>query len=98
MRTMRIAIIGQREFGNAVLDACHSRGDEIAGVFVAPDQPGAKIDPLKLAAQEKSLPVFQFASYRKPEAHQALRDLKVDLALMAYVLLFAPQEFVTIPK
>ncbi len=95
---MKIAIVGQQDFGKAVLDAFLARGDEIAGVFVAPDKDGAKPDPLKVAAQEKGLPVFQFASYRKAEAQAALRDLKVDLGVMAYVLLFAPQEFVTIPR
>ena len=95
---MKIAIIGQQDFGKAVLEAFLARGDQVAGVFVAPDKEGAKPDPLKVAAQEKGLQLFQFPSYRKPEAHQALRDLKVDLGVMAYVLLFAPQEFVTIPK
>ena len=95
---MKIAIIGQQDFGKGVLDAFLARGDEVAGVFVAPDKEGAKPDPLKVAAQEKGLQVFQFASYRKPEAQEALRALKVDLGIMAYVLLFAPQEFVTIPK
>jgi methionyl-tRNA formyltransferase len=95
---MKIAITGQQDFGKAVLEAFLERGDEVAGVFVAPDKPGAKPDPLKAAAQAKGLPVFQFASYRKPDAQQALRDLNVDLGIMAYVLLFAPQEFVTIPK
>jgi methionyl-tRNA formyltransferase len=95
---MKIAIIGQQDFGKAVLDAFLARGDEVAGVFVGPDKEGAKPDPLKVAAQEKGLPLFQFPSYRKPEAHQALRGLKVDLGVMAYVLLFAPREFVTIPK
>src|SRR5262249_356285 len=32
------------------------------------------------------------------EAQQALRDLQVDIGIMAYVLLFAPQAFVNIPK
>jgi len=95
---MKIAIIGQQDYGKAVLEAFLARGDEVAGVFVAPDKPGSKPDPLKVAAQEKNLQLFQFPSYRKPEAHQALRDLKVDLGIMAYVLLFAPQEFVNIPK
>lgn len=95
---MKIAIIGQQDFGKGVLDAFLARGDEVAGVFVAPDKEGAKPDPLKVAAQEKGLQVFQFASYRKPEAQDALRALNVDLGIMAYVLLFAPQEFVTIPK
>jgi methionyl-tRNA formyltransferase len=95
---MKIAIIGQQDFGKAVLDAFVARNEEIAGVFVAPDKEGAKPDPLKVAAQEKGIRVFQFASYRSAEAQQALRDLKVDLGVMAYVLLFAPQEFVTIPR
>ena len=95
---MRVAIIGQQDYGKAVLEAFLERGDEVAGVFVAPDKEGAKPDPLKVAALEKGLKLFQFPSYRKPEAQQALRDLGVDLGIMAYVLLFAPQEFVTIPK
>lgn len=95
---MKIAIIGQQDFGKGVLDAFLARGDDVAGVFVAPDKEGAKPDPLKVAAQEKGLQVFQFPSYRKPEAQDALKALNVDLGVMAYVLLFAPQEFVNIPK
>ena len=95
---MKIAIIGQQDYGKAVLEAFLARGDEVAGVFVAPDKEGAKPDPLKVAALERGLKLFQFPSYRKPEAQQALRDLKVDLGIKAYVLLFAPREFVTIPK
>ena len=95
---MKIAIIGQQDFGKAVLEAFVARGDEVAGVFVAPDKPGARPDPLKTAAEEKGVRVFQFASYRKDEAHAALRALDVDLGIMAYVLLFAPQAFVNIPR
>lgn len=95
---MKIAIIGQQDFGKAVLEAFLARGDEVAGVFVAPDKEGARPDPLKVAAQEKGLKVLQFPSYRKPEAQDALRALNVDLGVMAYVLLFAPQEFVNIPR
>ena len=95
---MRIAIIGQQDYGKAVLEAFLARGDEVAGVFVAPDKEGARPDPLKLAAQEKGLQVLQFPSYCKPEAQAALRALNVDLGIMAYVLLFAPQEFVNVPR
>lgn len=95
---MKIAIIGQQDFGKAVLEAFLARGDQVAGVFVAPDKEGARPDPLKVAAQEKGLPVLQFPSYRKVDAQQALRELDVELGVMAYVLLFAPQEFVNIPK
>lgn len=95
---MRIAIIGQQDFGKSVLDAFLERGDTVAGVFVAPEREGAKPDPLRVAAQERGLSVFQFPSYRKQEAHDALRQLNVDIGIMAYVLLFAPQDFVNIPK
>lgn len=95
---MRIAIIGQQEFGKAVLEAFLARGDTVAGVFVAPEKPGARPDPLRLAAEERKLTVFQFPSYRKPDAQDALRRLEVDLGVMAYVLLFAPQDFVRIPR
>jgi methionyl-tRNA formyltransferase len=95
---MRIAVIGQQEFGKAVLEAFLARKDEVAGVFCAPEKEGAKADPLKTAAQEKGLEVFQFQSLRAPEAHAALRALKVDLGIMAYVLQFAPQDFVNIPR
>ena len=95
---MRIAIIGQQDFGKAVLEAFLARKDEVAGVFCAPEKEGARADPLKTAALEKGLKLFQFASLRAPEAHTALRDLKVDLGIMAYVLQFAPQEFVKIPR
>jgi len=95
---MRIAIVGQQDFGKAVLEAFLARGDEVAGVFCAPEKEGAKADPLKTAAQEKGLRLFQFQSLRDTAAQDALRGLGVDLGVMAYVLQFAPQDFVKIPK
>jgi methionyl-tRNA formyltransferase len=95
---MRVAIIGQQDFGKAVLSAFLERGDEVAAVFCAPEKPGARPDPLRLAAEEKGITLYQFPSYSSAEAQDALRALKVDIGIMAYVLLFAPQDFVTIPK
>ncbi len=43
---MRIAILGQQAFGESVLEAFLERGDSVAGVFCAPEKPGAKrLDP-----------------------------------------------------
>src|SRR5450631_1166025 len=95
---MKIAIIGQQDFGKAVLDAFLARGDTVAGVFVAPEKEGAKRDPMKIAAQEKGLKLFQFPSLKSPEAAHAMKDLGADIGIMAFVLQFAPQEFVNIPK
>ncbi|MDB5927889.1 MAG: fmt 1 [Betaproteobacteria bacterium] len=95
---MRIAIIGQQDFGKGVLEAFLKRGEEVAAVFCAPEKPGAKADPLRAAAEERGLKVFQFKSLREAEAHDALKGLRVDLAIMAYVLQFAPDTFTQIPK
>jgi methionyl-tRNA formyltransferase len=95
---MRIAIIGQGDFGKAVLEAFLARKDEVAGVFCAPEKAGARIDSLRAAAQERGLEVFQFASLRSPEAHGAMEKLAADLGIMAYVLQFAPDSFVRSPR
>src|SRR6187549_1577508 len=95
---MKIAIIGQQDFGKAVLEAFIARGDEVAGVFCMPEKPGAKLDALREAAQARGLPEFQFSSLRSSYAEQAMRDLNADIGIMAYVLQFAPQAFVNIPR
>ena len=95
---MKIAIVGQQDFGKAVLEAFLARGDEVAGVFCAPEKPGAKPDVLKTAAQEKGVKVFQFPSLKNDDAKAALRGLDVQIGIMAFVLQFAPQDFVSIPK
>jgi methionyl-tRNA formyltransferase len=95
---MKIAIVGQQDFGKAVLEAFLARGDEVAGVFCAPEKPGAKADALKTAAQEKNVRVFQFQSLKGEEAKAAMKGLGVDIGIMAFVLQFAPQDFVNIPK
>ncbi len=95
---MRIAIIGQQAFGKSVLEAFHGRGDQIVGVFCAPEKPGARPDPLRSAAEALRLPVFQLPSLKDEEAAKTLRELDADLAVMAYVLQFAPQSFVNIPR
>ena len=95
---MKIAIIGQQDFGKAVLEAFLNRGDQVAAVFCAPEKEGARPDALRAAAQERGLPVHQFKSLRAPEAAQAMRDAGADIGIMAFVLQFVPQEFVNIPK
>jgi methionyl-tRNA formyltransferase len=95
---MKIAIIGQQDFGKAVLEAFLARGDTVAGVFCAPEKEGGKPDPMKVAAVEKGLKVFQLPSLKAPEATKAMKDLGADIGIMAFVLQFAPQEFVNIPK
>ncbi len=95
---MKIAIIGQQDFGKAVMEAFLARGDEVLGVFCKPEKPGERPDALREAAEQKGLRVFQFPSLKSTEAEQAMRELEADIGIMAYVLQFAPQSFVSIPK
>jgi len=95
---MRVAIVGQQDFGKAVLEAFLARGDQVAAVFCAPDKEGARPDALRAAAQGKGLKVHQFKSLRAPEAVQAMKDAAADIGIMAFVLQFAPQEFVNVPR
>jgi methionyl-tRNA formyltransferase len=95
---MRLAIVGQQAFGKSVLEAFLARSTTVAGVFCAPEKPGAKPDPLRLAAEERGLQVFQLPSLKDEQAVRTLKALNVDLGVMAFVLQFAPQSFVNIPK
>ncbi|SEE00447.1 methionyl-tRNA formyltransferase [Rhizobiales bacterium GAS188] len=94
---MRIVVHGQQAFGKAVLEALLKRGETIVGVYVAPEKEGAKPDPLKEAALAAKLPVFQPASFRKPEVWEEFKALEPDLQVMAFVTLFVPEEFLNIP-
>ena len=95
---MKIAIIGQQDFGKSVLEAFLERGDQVAAVFCAPEKEGARPDALRAAAQEKGLKVHQFKSLRDQEAARVMTEAGADIGIMAFVLQFAPQEFVNIPK
>ena len=92
---MRLIVHGQQAFGQAVLEKLIERGEEIAGVYVAPDK--GKPDPLKVAAEEAGLPVFQPSSYKDPEVWAQMKTLKPDLCVMAFVTLFVPEEALYLP-
>jgi methionyl-tRNA formyltransferase len=93
---MRIAIIGQQDFGKATLEAFLNRGDEVAAVFCAPEK--GRPDPLRLAAEQHGVTVHQLPKLTDPAAQEAMRSARVDIGVMAYVTQFAPQDFVNIPK
>ena len=93
---MRIAIIGQQDFGKATLEAFLNRGDTVAAVFCAPEK--GRPDPLRVAAEERGVPVHQFPRLTDPAALEAMRQANAEVGVMAYVTQFAPQDFCSIPK
>jgi len=94
---MRIVVHGQQAFGKAVLEALLKRGDDVVAVYVAPEKPGGKADPLKEAAVAAKLPVYQPSSYKDPKVWEEFKALKPDLQVMAFVTLFVPEDFLNIP-
>ena len=67
---MRIAIIGQQDFGKATLEAFLSRGDTVAAVFCAPEK--GRPDPLRVAAEERGVTVHQFPKLTDPAAQDEI--------------------------
>src|SRR5262249_9766459 len=94
---MRIVVHGQQAFGKAVLEALVKRGETVGAVYVAPEKPGQKADPLKEAAQAAGLPVYQPETHRKPGAGEQFRRPQPALQVMAFVTLFVPEDFLNIP-
>ncbi len=95
---MRIIINGQQAFGRKVLERLLEQGkDEVVGVYCAPDKEGGKVDPLKEAALEQGIPVFQPKSFRKPEVWEQMKSLDPELGVMAYVTLIVPEPALNAP-
>jgi len=94
---MRIIVNGQQAFGKSVLEALIDRREEVVGVYCEPDSEGRPVDPIKEAALERNVPVFQPKSYRKAETREQMASLKPDLCVMAYVTLFVPEDVLNIP-
>ena len=94
---MRLIVHGQQAFGQTVLERLIERGENIVGVFCAPETTG-RPDPLKLAAEQAGIPIFQPASYKSQEAADTMSELNADLCIMAYVTLIVPSFVLNIPK
>ena len=89
---MRIVLHGQQAFGKAVLERLLERGEDVVAVCCAPTKEGKPEDPLAELAREKGLPLHQPASWKTPEALELMKSFKSDVCMMAYVLLFVPQD------
>jgi len=95
---MRIVLHGQQAFGQAVLEKLLDRGEDVVAVCCAPSKEGKAEDPLALFAKEKGLPLHQPRSWKTPEALKLMKSFESDVCMMAYVLMFVPQEVREAPK
>ena len=95
---MKLVIHGQQAFGKTVLEKLLARGDDVVGVFCAPDKEGRPLDPLKELALERGLTVHQPASWKTDEALELMKSFAPDLCVMAYVTLFISQAVIDAPS
>src|SRR5258705_3990708 len=95
---MKIAIVGQQDFGKAVLEAFLARGDQVSAVFCAPEKEGARPEGLPVGVQERGQKVHRCKSVKAHEGVEAMKAANADIGIMAFVLQFAPQDFVKIPQ
>jgi methionyl-tRNA formyltransferase len=96
---MRLIVHGQQAYGKSVLEAILDKGvDEVVAVYCAPDKEGRPLDTIKEFALEKGLPIYQPGSYKNPEVWEQMASHESDLCVMAYVLLFVPEEALNVPK
>ncbi|MDR3540889.1 MAG: methionyl-tRNA formyltransferase [Desulfosporosinus sp.] len=87
---MRLVFMGTPDFAVPALRALVSAGHEVVGVFTQPDRPAGrgknlKPSPVKVAAEELGLPVFQPERIKTSEGIQQLQALAPDsIIVVAY--------------
>jgi methionyl-tRNA formyltransferase len=94
---MRILLIGQAAFGANVLEKLMERNETVVAVYVPPDRPGGRTDPLKDAAVSRGIDVFQPTTYKDDRVFSEYAELKPDLTVMAFVTDIIPARFFEVP-
>jgi methionyl-tRNA formyltransferase len=82
---MRIVVIGQAAFGEAVFKALVDSGEEVSGVCAPATPEGARPDPLRASAEAAGLPVLATRQLREPAVFEQYAALRPDLVVMAFV-------------
>lgn len=83
---MRIVVLGQAAFGEAVFAALRQRGDQIVGVCAPASPAGGRPDPLRAAAEAAGVPVLPTRRLRRDAATlQQFHDWRPELNVMAFV-------------
>lgn len=93
---MRISIIGQAAFGEAVLRRLIEDGHEISGVS-APAPSNGREDPLWTAGVAAGITTVGTAELREKKGQDQWADLSGDLCVMAFVTEILPESLFDVP-
>jgi len=94
---VRVILVGQAAFAEQVLHGLEAAGHQVVGVACPADR-GDKLDPVKVAASGRGIPVYQFASLKTAEAREAFARAGADLAVLAYVTQIVPEPLLRLPR
>lgn len=100
---MRAVFMGTPDFSVGTLKALVRAGHEVAGVFTQPDKPKGRgkalqMTPVKEAALELGLTVYQPRRIRDQENVELLRELAPEVIVVVAFGQIIPQEILDIPK
>lgn len=100
---MRVVFMGTPEFACPSLAALLDAGYEVVGAFTQPDRPagrGKKLAacPVKLLAESRGVPVYQFERVRRQEGLDAMRALQPDVVVTAAFGQILSQKLLDVPK
>lgn len=100
---MRIVFMGTPEFAVPSLRALLDAGCEVVAAFTQPDRPAGRGHrltpcPVKLLAQERGVPVFQFERIKSPEGVACLKEIAPDLCVTAAFGQILSREILDIPR
>uniref|UniRef100_A0A8D3BV98 10-formyltetrahydrofolate dehydrogenase n=1 Tax=Scophthalmus maximus TaxID=52904 RepID=A0A8D3BV98_SCOMX len=99
---LKLAIIGQSQFGQEVYSSLRKQGHRVVGVFTVPDKDG-KADPLAVVAEKDGTPVFKFPRWRVkgkpiPEVVEAYKAVGAELNVMPFCSQFIPMNIIDNPR
>ena len=93
---MKIALIGQAAFGEAVFRALREAGEQIVAVSSI-EGAAERPDPLWAAAGEAGIARFPTGQLKKPDVLDAYAATQPDLGVMAFVTHILPQRVLDLP-
>ena len=102
-QNLKVAVIGQSQFGQEVYKALRRDGHEIVGVFTIPDKAG-RPDPLAIEAEKDGTRIFKFPRWRN-KANPILTDVfeqykacGAELNVLPFCSQFIPMPVINHPK
>ncbi|MEM9602400.1 MAG: methionyl-tRNA formyltransferase [Pseudomonadota bacterium] len=99
---MRVVFAGTPDFAVPTFDALRAAGHELVGCYTQPDRPAGRgraprASPVKQAALDAGVAVFQPPSVKGPEAQAALAELNPEIMVVVAYGLLLPRTILDTP-